>query len=439
MSNQNEPLQLIDSLLFPKIFQAFRMSIQPSKLIIAFLAVAAICLVGYIMDLNKTVVKSEQSELTELQFYVANPDQMSGYLEIYGKQAQRTGVFSTLWHFGTERFHNAVYSLFRFDIPTVVASVADCFKAIAWAIRYHLVYSIIFFAVILAVTSVAGGAICRIAALQFARGEKPGLTEALRFSTKKFTSFFTTPLAPIGIIIVIGFFIFLLGLVGNIPWAGELLVGIFMPLALFAGALIAALLIGTVAGFNLMFPAVAYEGEDCYDAVSRSFSYVYSKPWRMCFYTAIAVVYGAICYLFIRLFAFLLLWVTHRFLQLGILGANKKLAAIWPTELSFIKPLNPITFTGGNWPETISAFLVYVFLLAILALVVSFVINFYFSVNTIIYALMRNKVDNTALDNIYYTHSDEGGTDTTASEPEPNETQTDSETQSAPDTSSAAQ
>jgi hypothetical protein len=39
-------------------------------------------------------------------------------------------------------------------------------------------------------------------------------------------------------------------------------------------------------------------------------------------------------------------------------------------------------------------------------LLVSFVISFYFSANTIIYALMRNKVDNTALDDIYTLASD---------------------------------
>ena len=56
-----------------------------------------------------------------------------------------------------------------------------------------------------------------------------------------------------------------------------------MPLIFFGGALMAVILVGAVAGFNLMFPAVAYEGQGCLNAISRSFNYVYSKPWHMAF------------------------------------------------------------------------------------------------------------------------------------------------------------
>ncbi len=374
-----ETSTIFDNLLFPKIFQTFRIAIQPSKLIIAFLAVAMICLAGWIMDLVAVAASGSQGE---------------------------TGVFSTLWRAAAGRFHGALCSLFAFNIPDMVANIAEYFKVVGEVFKNHYLYCTIFFVIILAVMSVAGGAICRIAALQFARGEKPGLTEALRFSAKKFTSFFTTPLAPVGIIIFIGVFVFLLGLVGNIPRVGELIIGIFVFLALIAGALITVVLIGTVAGFNLMFPAVACDGSDCFDAISRSFSYIYSKPWQMGFYTAVAAVYGAICYMFVRFFAFLLLLVTHLLLQFSILGDNSKLTAIW-TGPSFWNLIGPLSLTGTNWTQSIAAFLVHLCLLAVIGLVVSFMISFYFSANTIIYALMRNRVDNTALDDVY-TLADEG-------------------------------
>jgi len=400
MGNENESSQLLDKFLFPKVFQTFRMAIQPTKLMIALSAVAIICLAGWLMDFSKTVVKSSRHGVTELEIYAGSPDQLQDYLQAYRGDGQSTGVFSTLWNFGAERFHQALHSLFRFDIPGVAINIAACFKALLWALKYHYIYSIIFFAIVLAVMSIAGGAICRIAALQFSRGEKPGLTEALRFSAKKFLSFFSAPLTPVGIIIFVGVFIFLLGLVGNIPWAGELIIGVFLLLALLAGGLITAVLIGAVAGFNLMFPTIAYEDSDCFDAISRSFSYVYAKPWRMGFYTAIAVVYGAISYIFVRLFAFLLLWVSYRFLALGVFDANKKLTAIWP-EPNFADFLGSTSPTVGNWAESIAAFLVCLIVLAVVGLLVSFVISFYFSANTIIYALMRNRVDNIALEDVY--------------------------------------
>ncbi|MBA7678964.1 hypothetical protein ES703_87244 [subsurface metagenome] len=314
-----------------------------------------------------------------------------------------------------------------------MGNIADCFKAVVgWALRYHFLYCIIFFVIELAVISIAGGSLCRIAALQFAQGEKPGLTEALRFSTKRFTSFFTAPLAPVGIIIFIGLFIFLLGLIGNIPRAGELIVGICTPLALIAGALITVVLIGTVAGFNLMFPSVAYDGSDCFDAISRSFSYVYAKPWRMGFYTVIAAIYGAICYTFVRFFAFLLLSVTHWSLQLGVWG-NDKLAAIW-SELHFRDLLVPPDWGALNWSQSIAAFLIYLCSLAVVGLLAAFIISFYFSANTIIYSLMRNKVDNTALDDIY-TPPDEVETEPATTESKPEETQPQPESEAQSDSS----
>ena len=406
MHSEKEFPQVFDSVLFPKIFQAFRMAIQPRKLIIAFLAVAVICLAGWVMD----------------RIVVAAP----------GSQGE-TGVFSTLWYSAAPGFHGAAHSLLLFDLPGVKANITECFTAVQEVLSVHYLYCIIFFVITLAVISVAGGAICRIAALQFARGEKPGLTEALRFSAKRFISFFTAPLAPLGIIIFVGLFIFLLGLTGNIPGVGELIMGIFMLLALIAGALIAVVLIGAIAGFNLMFPAVAYDNSDCFDAISRSFSYVYAKPWRMGFYTTIAVVYGAICYMFVRTFAFLSLRAAYWFLQVGVLGDNSKLTAIWQKP-SFGSLRGSLVLPGGT--ESVAAILVYLCLLAVVGLVVSFIISFYFSANTIIYSLMRNRVDNTALDDIY-TPFEDVETEPATTESRSEELQPESETQ--PDSPSSTE
>jgi len=45
-------------------------------------------------------------------------------------------------------------------------------------------------------------------------------------------------------------------------------------------------------------------------------------------------------------------------------------------------------------------------LLVVIGLLVAFVISFYFSANTIIYSLMRNRVDNTALEDIHIHYDD---------------------------------
>jgi hypothetical protein len=108
----------------------------------------------------------------------------------------------------------------------------------------------------------------------------------------------------------------------------------------------------------------------------------------------------------VRFFAFLSLWISHWFLRFSVWAKTgsqetNKLEAIWP-EPEFMKLLvDPSTLNTTNGTEKVAAFLVYIFLLVVIGLVVSFFINFYFSANTIICSLMRHKVDNTAFEDIY--------------------------------------
>jgi hypothetical protein len=342
---------------------------------------------------------------TELNLFLTAPEQVDSYIERYAGTEHPRGVFSTMWGFGIAKFHHSLRAIFAFDPFGVLNNAEECLGAVKWAIKYHPFYCLIFAAINLCVVSIGGGAICRIAALQFARGEKPGVTESLRFSIKRFTSFLGTPIVPMVIVAIAGACVVIIGLISNIPLGlGELAVGVLMLPALAAGAIIAAVVLGAIGGFNLTFPAVAYDGSDSLDAVSRSFNYVYAKPWRLGFYTAIAVIYGAICYIFIRFFAFLLLWSTYRGLCLGAMtqsacGLPDKIAAIWP-EPSFSR-LVAYSSAAGNWSESAAAFLVYLSALVIVGLVASFIISFYFSSNTVIYAMMRNQVDDTPLEQIY--------------------------------------
>jgi hypothetical protein len=124
----------------------------------------------------------------------------------------------------------------------------------------------------------------------------------------------------------------------------------------------------------------------------------------MGFYTITAFVYGAICYIFVRFFAYLLLWSTYAGLRLGAglnsaKGLQDKIAAVW-REPSFSQLLVYSTDAAGL-SERGAALLIYLSVLIIVGLVVSFIISFYFSSNTIVYALMRNKVDGAALEDIY--------------------------------------
>jgi hypothetical protein len=155
-----------------------------------------------------------------------------------------------------------------------------------------------------------------------------------------------------------------------------------------------------------MYPAIAYDGSDSFDAISRSFSYVYARPWRMGFYSLIAMIYGAICYTFVRLFAFILLYSAHNFLHLGMMvkssnNAAEKLDAMWPQPEFLNLLFKYSSLENLSLTESIAAFLIYLSVLFVIGLIISFVISFFFSANTIIYSLLRKKVDKTLLSDIF--------------------------------------
>ena len=414
--NKSSATLVFGELLFLKLFQTFRMAIQPSKLIITSAALALISLSGWLMDFSQSVavMRDDNGKIikTELDIYKsgASYNVIREQIQNLRNLEERGGVFSILWSSSSTCFKNAVDSVYAHNVLELVSNINAFFKSLEWALRYHFIYCIIFFVIVLAVLSVAGGAICRMAALQNAQGEKPGLTQAVRFSLKRFTNLFSAPLTPFLIILVISVFILLLGLIGNIPAFGEIIIGLGMPLVLFAGVLIAVVLIGAIGGLNLMFPAIAYDGSDNFDSISRSFSYVFARPWRMLFYTAISAVYGSICYTFVRFVAFLSLSASRTFLRASIWTNNSgqqanKLDAIWPKpEFTNLFGFSDVTLTSG--PEKIAHFLIYIFVLVVIGLVVSFIISFYFSANTIIYSLLRNKVDNTPIEDIYTDYNE---------------------------------
>ena len=408
MAPGNDPSEFFKAFLFINIFRAFRMAIHSRKMVIAFIAVLLVSLSGWAMDVSKTVSVDDQGR-SELDTYLQQTDQAPSFLEKTDLHGGHTGVFETLVRFGVKRFENSLDALKEFDVTTlfvVFDNLGQGFKALEWAFMYHLIYSSVFFAITLAVSSVAGGAICRMAALEFAQNERPGLMESLRFGCTRFRSLFAAPLTPIVIVALIGSSILLLGLLGNIDYAGELLVGLFMPLVLISGMLMMLVVLGALGGINLMFPTIAFENSECFTAVNNSFRYVFARPWRLGVYTAVALVYGGISYALVRFFVFGLLLTCYRFLQLGFLEGNLKLERLW-AEPRFESLFTPVAVETSVWTERVGAFLIHTGVMSVVGLMAAFVVSYCFSANTIIYALIRNRVDGTDLSQVASVYEDD--------------------------------
>ena len=110
------------------------------------------------------------------------------------------------------------------------------------------------------------------------RAGREDLGGGMKFSLGKFGSFVTAPLLPLVIVLALGRALALGGLIGNL--LGGVVLGLLFFIALGLGLAAAFLLVGLSAGGSLMYPTIAVEGSDSFDAVSRSFSYVLNRPWR---------------------------------------------------------------------------------------------------------------------------------------------------------------
>ncbi len=144
-----------------------------------------------------------------------------------------------------------------------------------------------------AVWAFFGGIITRIAAVQFGGKDRISLRQAFQFVANRYISYLLSPLVPLLIIAVIVFIMSIYGAVALIPIVGDILLyGLGFPLVILGGIVIAILLIGLV-GYPMMYTTISTEGSDTFDALSRSYNYVFQAPWQYLWYTIVAVVYGA--------------------------------------------------------------------------------------------------------------------------------------------------
>jgi hypothetical protein len=284
-----------------------------------------------------------------------------------------------------------------------------------WLFYVHWLYGPIFVLISLAIWALFGGAMYRVSALQAARDEKISLFQALRFSQGKFLSFFAAPLVPLLVILGVGVgFLMLGGLLTNIPLIGPILVGVLFFFALIVGLLIAFMLVGLFGGLALMFPTIAVEGSDCFDAISRSCCYVFSRPWRSVLYGVVALLHGTACYAFVRLFAFLALASTHFFVRGAIWTGGQALPGVSDPDKMDVLWTAP-TFRvlhAWNWDamsgaEAIGAVLIMVWVYVIVGLVASFALSYLVGSTTTIYCLLRRKVDATDYDEVFVEEEEE--------------------------------
>jgi hypothetical protein len=261
----------------------------------------------------------------------------------------------------------------------------------------------------LVMLALAGASIARLSALELAGVERPPLKDVGLFAIRRLGVFIKAPVAPFLILLVIGLGMAVVGMIGAVPYVGPVLIGLVLFVFLAVSFVLMLLLLGIVGGFNLLYPTIAVEGSDSFDAMSRSFAYVYARPWRLLFYSVISLIYGMVTFMFISFAVYLIFILTHTFLGwgMGLFGAHdgsmsgvSALQTIWP-EPTFANLVMPVNWYAMDWPEWIGSMLLHFWVYLLMAGLGAFVLSYYFSSHTIIYLLLRRSVDGQNLREIY--------------------------------------
>jgi hypothetical protein len=238
----------------------------------------------------------------------------------------------------------------------------------------------------------------RIAAVEQATEAPMAFSGALRFSLENFLSYMTAVALPIVGIAIFWFLCTIGGWIGRIPYVGQPLLGLLWGLELAFGFLMALILIAAVAGWPLMYATIGAEASDGFDAFSRSYSYVFTRPWHYLWYGIVALTYGAFVTTFISLVASLVVYLSATGVASG-LGADRAAAMLLGSPDSVGGPnfvssfpssrLGVGTFIAGAWLQLVGL------------VVAGFAVSFFWTASTVIYLLLRQVDDATDFREVY--------------------------------------
>ncbi|MFA7236920.1 MAG: hypothetical protein WC058_08650 [Phycisphaeraceae bacterium] len=313
------------------------------------------------------------------------------------------GVFTSIIDIKLDAFQSLVNAAKSLSIgwdqldPTVTAndhSIIGSMRLVVyemprWLWATHPLFLIFWGVFFIGCWSLLGGSISRMCVVESAGGERIGIPQAVGFAYRRWFTFAIAPLIPL---LIAGLFMLALALIGllfHLPVlniVGALLLVVAIPV----GFLMAFFLIGWAGSVHLMYPAISAEGTDAFDGLSRSYSYVLTRPWRFITYTALMLAYGVATYLFVGLFVFLALYLV----QTALVTWASPVAAVFPKPvLGHLR--YEWTGEGLGWSAKIAAALIRVMVMLAVGLVAAYVICYYFSAYSAIYLLLRGRADGT--------------------------------------------
>jgi hypothetical protein len=321
-----------EGFLWTKIFSAFKVALDPKKLLLAAMGIVVMALGWWLLavifyqtrskpnpsDYETRYAKEDLTEAQKKERADADYQEAKRRYDFLKYMAGPGGTLRTMpWYEnrGPNPFRVVEDAILTREPPTVerhqlmvlVEPLVKFLSPVVYLFHpgargWNTIYLLLVILWTLITWGFFGGAITRMAVVQAARNEKIGMTEALRFTRSRYLSFLFAPLFPLILLAVLAVLLILYGAFEQLTWAvGDILVaGLLWPVVILFGLVMAVVLVGLV-GWPLMYSTISAEGSDSFDALSRSYSYVYQAPWHYLWYSFLAVVYGAVLVFFVGL------------------------------------------------------------------------------------------------------------------------------------------
>jgi hypothetical protein len=180
-------------------------------------------------------------------------------------------------------------------------------------------------------------------------------------------------------------------------------VAVGFPLAILSGFLIVFIGIIGAIGFFLMFPTISAEGSDAFDAMSRAYSYVISKPKHFISLFLGIIICGTIFALFLSLVACLVMQTS--FYTVGF-GMGEKFESIKAVVAGGAYGKASMA-SLGLLSMKFTALMLMIYMALVKVAVGSLVVGFAGSASTIAYFLLRKDVDGTDINDVYIEEQEE--------------------------------
>ncbi len=228
------------------------------------------------------------------------------------------------------------------------------------------------------VWGIIGGAIARIAVVEAGTTDRASFLTALKFAFKRSYALIGSPLAPL---LIVGFLAvpgILVGAISRLGELGETISGVLGFLPILAAVPLTILLLALAITWPLMHLTVVAEGEDIFDAISRSFSYISQRTGRYAVLVGVASLLGMVGELLLLLVAYLVMNLAAWTVSLSAphdrvaiaLGANGPILALWTKIIDIV--------------------------------VLSWSYSYLWSASALIYLILRREVDGVPTHDVYF-------------------------------------